>query len=290
MRVGFALSAIVHLAILLVVYVAFANPRLFGQTPTETIAVDIVPADEVPPAKEEQLKIDLPVDRLEQKAESPPPPRSRPASPRRPKQRRARRQSRKRKRRKQAPPPKPDAKETKQAAQPQPSTAPAQPSQPDQTRAGQQMAANAAPSPQQQQPDPFAPDAVPKPLYFPTLQNLEQWAADYDFDALADSAAALTRADIAAFREHLEKCWKPPAALAQSPKLQAVLRIALKPDGAMAAEPILVKASASAQGPALVDTATRALRQCQPFGFLPADKYSEWKILELSFTPRGLGG
>ena len=151
------------------------------------------------------------------------------------------------------------------------------------------MAANTAPSPQQQQPDPFAPDAVPKPLYFPTLQNLEQWAADYDFDALADSAAALSRADIAAFREHLEKCWKPPAALALAPKLQAVLRIALNPDGAMAAEPILVKASASAQGPALVETATRALRQCQPFGFLPADKYSEWKILELSFTPRGLG-
>jgi hypothetical protein len=32
----------------------------------------------------------------------------------------------------------------------------------------------------------------------------------------------------------------------------------------------------------------RALRRCQPFGFLPAAKYKEWKRLDLSFSPTGL--
>jgi hypothetical protein len=148
------------------------------------------------------------------------------------------------------------------------------------------MAANPAPS----QPDPFAPDTPPQPVYFPMFMNAQNWAMDYEFDAMAEHAAGLTKADIAAFRAHLDKCWKPSDAVARAPNLKAVLRIALTPEGAMAAEPILVGASASAQGPALVDAARRALAACQPFGFLPADKYSEWKILELNFTPRGLGG
>src|SRR5688572_24882602 len=123
MRVGLALSAIVHLAVLLVIYVALANPRLFGQTPTETIAVDIVPADEVPPAKEEQLKIDLPVDRLEQKADAPAAP-EKPASPPPAAEAKASEAAKpETKETKQTPPPKPDAKESKHAAKPQPSTA-----------------------------------------------------------------------------------------------------------------------------------------------------------------------
>jgi hypothetical protein len=31
----------------------------------------------------------------------------------------------------------------------------------------------------------------------------------------------------------------------------------------------------------------RALRQCQPYGFLPAAKYDEWKVLDLAFSPSG---
>jgi hypothetical protein len=39
-----------------------------------------------------------------------------------------------------------------------------------------------------------------------------------------------------------------------------------------------------------MQTAIRALKECQPFGFLPADKYREWKVLDLSFTPRDMAG
>ena len=110
------------------------------------------------------------------------------------------------------------------------------------------------------------------------------------FDAPADAAAKLSREEVAALRAHLQRCWNPPAAVADTQKLKVVLRVSLAPDGALTENPTLVEASASAQGPALVATATSALRKCQPYSFLPAAKYEEWKLLDLSFSPHGLSG
>jgi hypothetical protein len=53
---------------------------------------------------------------------------------------------------------------------------------------------------------------------------------------------------------------------------------------------VLIEASASRDGPVVMQTAIRALKECQPYSFLPADKYGEWKILDLSFTPRDMAG
>jgi hypothetical protein len=69
-----------------------------------------------------------------------------------------------------------------------------------------------------------------------------------------------------------------------------VVRVTMNRGGALTAEPILVEASASPYGPALVESAKRALSQCQPYGFLPADKFEEWRTLDLRFTARGLAG
>jgi hypothetical protein len=150
---------------------------------------------------------------------------------------------------------------------------------------GQALAAAPAPPP----PDPFAPGAPPQPVYFPMLiPGFESPDLGFSFDAPADTAARLSRDDIKALQAHVQKCWKPPARLAQAQRVRAVLRIALAPDGALTAEPILVKASASSFGPPLVASATQALQRCQPFRFLPADKYEEWKVLELTFAPQGL--
>ena len=107
------------------------------------------------------------------------------------------------------------------------------------------------------------------------------------FDS-TQSSAKLSSDEIASFRAHLQQCWEPPAAIEKAQQLVVVLRVSLKPDGALAAEPAMVAASASANGPALVQTAVRALLQCQPYRFLPAAKYEEWKLLDLSFSPNGL--
>jgi hypothetical protein len=52
----------------------------------------------------------------------------------------------------------------------------------------------------------------------------------------------------------------------------------------------LIEASASAKGPALMQSAIGALAACQPYAMLPADRYGEWKVLDLSFTPQDFGG
>ncbi len=64
----------------------------------------------------------------------------------------------------------------------------------------------------------------------------------------------------------------------------------MTPDGRLAAEPLLIEASASMKGPLLMQSAISALRSCQPYAMLPADKYNEWKVLDLSFTPQDFGG
>ena len=173
----------------------------------------------------------------------------------------------------------PEDKMTENKPQPESSTPTKTP--PPQQAAGPPAAAE--PMPQATAPDPFAAS----PYSFPTLLPGLEGAG---FDAPADSAAKLTAGEIAAFHAHLQKCWHPPASVAGAQKLSASLRIALTPAGMLSGDPVLIRASASAQGPRLVETATRALQQCQPFSFLPAAKYQEWKLLDLSFSPRGLGG
>ena len=51
-----------------------------------------------------------------------------------------------------------------------------------------------------------------------------------------------------------------------------------------------VVVGASRDGPMLLKTAIRTLKDCQPYAFLPAEKYREWKVLDLSFSPRDMAG
>jgi hypothetical protein len=64
----------------------------------------------------------------------------------------------------------------------------------------------------------------------------------------------------------------------------------MAPDGTLAAEPILIEASASAKGPLLMQSAISALQACQPYTMLPKDRYGEWKVIDLSFTPQDFAG
>jgi hypothetical protein len=104
----------------------------------------------------------------------------------------------------------------------------------------------------------------------------------------AETVANLSQQEIAALKARLKECWKPPAGVADTEDLVVMLRVSLKPDGTLRDEPAMLAASASENGPALLRTAASALRQCQPYSFLPAAKYKEWKILDLSFSPTGL--
>ena len=113
---------------------------------------------------------------------------------------------------------------------------------------------------------------------------------DDNFDGPATEAADIASTLVAAFRRHLKTCSKLPASLAGADDVKVKLRVLMTPDGRLAGEPILIEASASMKGPLLMQGAIRALQACQPYAMLPVDRYGEWKVLDLSFTPQDFTG
>ena len=171
------------------------------------------------------------------------------------------------------------------------------------------------PAPASSQPDrreavaqPRAPSTSPVPAYVPPEPDLSikyhvllglpvdlppDGSKDRPgdgFDAPASKPADVASNLVAEFRRHLKTCSKLPAAVAPSDKIKIKLRVFMTPEGKLAEEPVLIEASASAKGPALMQSAIGALEACQPYAMLPADRYGEWKVLDLSFTPQDFGG
>ena len=110
------------------------------------------------------------------------------------------------------------------------------------------------------------------------------------FDAPASQTADIASTLITEFRRYLRTCSKLPASVAPSDPIRIRLRVLMAPDGKLAADPILIEASASAKGPALMQSAIAALEACQPYAMLPTDRYGEWKVLDLNFTPHDFAG
>jgi hypothetical protein len=107
-----------------------------------------------------------------------------------------------------------------------------------------------------------------------------------DFDAPAIESADIGSSPVAEFRRHLRTCSKLPADLKASDDVKVKLRVFMTQDGRLATDPVLIEASATAKGPLLMQGAISALQACQPYAMLPVDRYGEWKVLDLSFTPQ----
>jgi hypothetical protein len=110
------------------------------------------------------------------------------------------------------------------------------------------------------------------------------------YDAPAIESADLESSPIAEFRRHIKTCSTLPKEVGPSDKVAIKLRVMMRPDGRLAADPQLIEGTASVKGALLMRKAISALQSCQPYAMLPADKYSEWKVLDLSFTPQDFGG
>jgi colicin import membrane protein len=103
-------------------------------------------------------------------------------------------------------------------------------------------------------------------------------------------AAQLSQSEIDALRKRLGECWNPPAGAANGGQLKVVLRVLFKPDATVATPPQLVAATASPFGPAMAESAKRAILTCQPFTMLRPDHYQQWKDIEITFDPREMFG
>ncbi|MGA2892235.1 MAG: protein TolA [Xanthobacteraceae bacterium] len=108
--------------------------------------------------------------------------------------------------------------------------------------------------------------------------------------ATGAAAAQLSQSEIDALRARISQCWSPPPGIDANTRIHVSLRVLLRVDGSLAQEPALVEASASALGPALAESAERALMLCQPFTMLKREHYDQWKDLQLDFDPHQLLG
>ena len=68
------------------------------------------------------------------------------------------------------------------------------------------------------------------------------------------------------------------------------LRVFMTTAGKLAAEPVVIEGSGNLKGLDLRQSAIDALQACQPYAMLPVDRYVEWKVLDLTFTPQDFGG
>jgi colicin import membrane protein len=98
----------------------------------------------------------------------------------------------------------------------------------------------------------------------------------------------LSQSELDALRTRLSQCWNPPVGALEAQRLFVVLRVVFNPDGTVAKPPEMVEATPSPVGPAMVESAKRAILQCQPFTMLRKETYSTWKDLELKFDPRDM--
>jgi outer membrane biosynthesis protein TonB len=279
MRTGITASAIAHLSVLALV-LFFTEVHPFGSVTAEPIAVDLVSPDEVvkapekvepPPAPKQKPSDALDLSTKPAASNSPAP-----AAPQQPAS---------------AAPPPPAAQPQKQAAvsPPQPNRQPPA-AQPQSQPPGPPTATLPAASPATSPLPAIIPAAPDLSLKYHVLLGLPQEKPDDGIDAMASTKADVASNLVAEFRRHLRTCSTLPKSIAPSDAIKLKLRVFMTPEGRLATDPVLLEASASAKGPALMQSAIGALQACQPYAMLPADRYDEWKVLDLGFTPQDFTG
>jgi hypothetical protein len=260
-RSGIAASALGHLSILALVLI-FAEVHPFGSVTAEPIAVDIVTPPRVEEKKPEppEPSKDQPSDSFDFSSKSAPPSSPPPA----------------------APPP--------AAARPQNQATLAAPRSPQQQAAAQAQPPSTSPAYIPPEPDLSIKYHVLLGLPQDLPPSAPQVRSGDGVDDAASKAADIASSLVTEFRRHLKTCLKLPESIAPTDKLRIVLRAFMTLEGKLATDPLLIEASASPKGPALMQSAISALQSCQPYAMLPQDRYGEWKVLDLSFTPQDFAG
>jgi len=98
--------------------------------------------------------------------------------------------------------------------------------------------------------------------------------------------ARMTQSEIDALRSQITRCWVIPQGWTNPHEVTVSVRFQLNPDGTVAGMPEVVEFPASQYGPVAGDNAIRAVMQCGPYA-LPAEKYDQWKDVQLRFSPVG---
>jgi outer membrane biosynthesis protein TonB len=244
-------SCVAHLAFLTpAVILGDASP--FQTSPAHVISVEIVPPEEPPkPASDPPP---------ESKSEPNPEAQSAPPPP--------------------SPPPAPAPTKPTEAAAPLPLPAPPAPPPLHEPLPAPPPAAV-----------PSAPDATD---VFALPLTLPGGMIGYEYQTPATEKPDIAEGAIAAFRRHLKTCATLPAGVSAQAKV--TLRIHLNPDGTLMKGPdqnphaVGQIRGLTTGGGDLYNAAMAAVRKCQPYAMLPADRYDEWRTIDMTFTRDNFAG
>jgi colicin import membrane protein len=101
-------------------------------------------------------------------------------------------------------------------------------------------------------------------------------------------AARLSQSELDALRARLAQLWNPPSGARNPQELVVQVRMKLKPDGTLAAPPMVLTHGQSPFFMAARDSAVRAVFRGQPFDMLRPEHYEQWKDIEVTFDPRDM--
>lgn len=101
-------------------------------------------------------------------------------------------------------------------------------------------------------------------------------------------AAQISLSELDALRQRLNRLWSIPAGAKDPQELIVLVRIKLKPDGTLAAPPMVLSSGKSPLFVAARDSAVRALFRGQPYDMLKPEHYEQWKDIEITFDPRDM--
>jgi hypothetical protein len=90
--------------------------------------------------------------------------------------------------------------------------------------------------------------------------------------------------DIEALRDQIQACWNPPTGAGNASDLVVSLRVQLRTDGTLSADPQLVNRGSHRDFQVAAESAMRAVRRCQPYS-LATSTYDTWKDVEITFDP-----
>lgn len=101
------------------------------------------------------------------------------------------------------------------------------------------------------------------------------------------TAATLSQSEIDALRAQIQACWNPPAGTLEAKELIVRVRLQLRQDGSLSADPMLLNRGNHPIFQIAAESALRAIKRCQPYK-LPISKYAIWRDVEVTFDPRDM--
>jgi hypothetical protein len=294
-RPGVVISVIAHVGILLL-SLHFVGAEVFVTKPPEAklpdaMMIDIVPPTETPrfegtPAESTTSGTPTPVNSASANGAAQPlppkPPAQAPQQPQRPNPERDAHQT--------AAQPEKQAQAKAESSQMAPSEEgqlQADHSQTDHLDKAKSETTDASTSAPPPLPQPQPTDRPDQPSASETFARLALFGGQFGggIEAPAIDAPEVARNFATVFLERVSSCSSLPAGLSLTDKVAVSVNVSFNPDGSLAGPPRPITTIASPKQAAMFESATAALQRCQPYTMLPANRYEEWKSLDLTFSP-----